>query len=59
LKLGNKDEGAADCGSLTLRRLMVWLDQPIDRLRYLNIVCEAVKGGIENYACQLEYIKLN
>lgn len=47
--MGNKDEGAVDCGSLTLRRLMVWLDQPIERLKYLNIVCDAVKdkkGGV-------------
>ncbi len=47
-QLGNKDEGA-DCGSLTLRRLMVWLDQPLERLRYLSIVCDAVrekKGGV-------------
>ncbi len=46
--MGNKDEGT-ECGNLTLRRLMVWLEQPIDRLKYLNIVCDAVKdkkGGV-------------
>ena len=47
-KLGNKDEGS-DCGNLTLRRLLVWLEQPLDRLKYLNIVCDAIKekkGGV-------------
>lgn len=47
-QLGNKDEGA-DCGNLTLRRLLVWLEQPLDRLKYLNVVCDAVKdkkGGV-------------
>ncbi len=46
--MGSKDEGT-ECGNLTLRRLMVWLDQPLERLRYLNIVCDAIKdkkGGI-------------
>ena len=47
-QLENKDEGA-DCRNLTLRRLLVWLEQPLDRLKYLNIVCDAIrekKGGI-------------
>ena len=47
-QLGNKDEGT-DCGNLTLRRLLVWLEQPLDRLKYLNVVCDAVKdkkGGV-------------
>jgi gamma-tubulin complex component 3 len=46
-QLGSKD--SADSGNLTLRRLIVWLEQPIDRLKYLNIVCDAIKekkGGV-------------
>ncbi len=47
-QLGSKEEGV-EGGNLTLRRLMVWLDQPLERLKYLNIVSDAVKekkGGV-------------
>jgi len=42
-KLGSRDE-SGDSGSLTLRRLLVWLEQPLERLKYLNIVLDAIKG---------------
>ena len=42
-KLGSRDD-AGDSGNLTLRRLLVWLEQPLDRLKYLNIVYDAIKG---------------
>ena len=47
-QLDKKDEGF-ECGSLSLRRLLVWLEQPCERLKYLNIVCDSVrdkKGGV-------------
>ncbi|RNA07269.1 gamma-tubulin complex component 3 -like protein [Brachionus plicatilis] len=47
-QLGDKDEGT-ECSNITLRRLLVWLEQPLERLKFLNIICDAVrdkKGGI-------------
>jgi gamma-tubulin complex component 3 len=47
-QLGDKDEGA-EFSNLTLRRLLVWLDQPLERVKFLNIVCDAIKekkGGV-------------
>jgi gamma-tubulin complex component 3 len=46
-QLGDKEEGAA-CSDLTLRRLLVWLYQPLERLKFLNIVCDAIKGNTLN-----------
>jgi gamma-tubulin complex component 3 len=48
-QLTRKDDGIFDCGNLSLRRLLVWLEQPFERLKYLNVVCDAVrtkKGGL-------------
>ena len=49
-KLGSRDE-SGDNGSLTLRRLLVWLEQPLERLKYLNIVLDAIKGFAESLTC--------
>ena len=43
-QLNNNAENNTTESNLSLRRLSVWLDQPFDRLKYLNIVCDAVKG---------------
>lgn len=48
-QLGDKGDEGADCSNLTLRRLLVWLEQPLERLKFLNVVCDAIKdkkGGI-------------
>ena len=47
-QLDRKDDGF-ECGNLTLRRLIIWIEQPFDRLKYLNTICDAIKlkkGGI-------------
>ena len=43
-QLGDKGDEGSDCSNLTLRRLLVWLDQPLERLKFLNIVCDSIKG---------------
>lgn len=44
-KLGGNDEGA-ECSNITLRRLLVWLEQPLERLKFLNVICDAVRGSL-------------
>lgn len=44
-KLGDHDEGT-ECSNITLRRLLVWLEQPLERLKFLNIICDAVRGNL-------------
>lgn len=53
-QLGDKEEGAESSSNLTLRRLLVWLDQPLERLKFLNIVCDAIKGNTLN----IDFFKL-
>lgn len=43
-QLGEKGDEGSECSNLTLRRLLVWLEQPLERLKFLNVVCDAIKG---------------
>lgn len=44
-QLGDKGDEGSECSNLTLRRLLVWLEQPLERLKFLNVVCDAIKGS--------------
>lgn len=55
------DEGTSvesSASNLTLRRLLVWLQQPFERLKFLNVVCDAIKGELFFKICLFTRKKL-